>query len=95
MRVEKIDNPPVDEDFAEHERTFRFFLRIAAVAVLHIAACLTAVAIGGIYGHWDVALLVFLIATLAAAVGVSSERLGWRPGAAVLAVSLVTFAVTA
>ena len=73
----------------------RFFLRGVAVAVLHVAACLIAVAIGGIYGHWDLALLVFLVATLAAAIGVSSERLGWRPGAAVLAASLVTFAVTA
>jgi hypothetical protein len=95
MRVEKTDNSLADEDFAEHERTFRFFLRVAGVAVLHIAACLIAVAIGGIFGHWDVALLVFLIATLAAAIGISSERLAWRPGAAVLAMSLVTFAVTA
>lgn len=94
MRIEKIDNPPVDEEFAEHERTFRFFLRLAAIAVLHVAACLIAVAIGGIFGHWSLALLIFVLATLAAAMGLSSERLGWKPGAAALAVGVLTFAVT-
>jgi len=95
MRIEKIENPPSDEDFAEHLRTFRFFLRTAAIAVIHVATCLIAVAIGGIYGRWGLSLTVAVIATFAAALGLSSERLGWRPGAAALAVGLVTFAVTA
>jgi hypothetical protein len=95
MRIERIDNPPADEDFAEHQRTFAFFLRLAAIAVLHIAACLIAVAVGGLYGHWYLALFIFVIASIAAAMGVASENLAWKPGMAALAVSLLTFAVTA
>ena len=95
MKFERVDNPPPNEDFAEHERTFSFFLRMAAIAVLHIAACLLAVAIGGLFGHWYLALVIFVLATVAAAMGVASEQLGWRPSAAALALGLLTFAVSA
>jgi hypothetical protein len=92
MRIERIDNPPTDEDFAEHQRTFAFFVRLVSIAVLHVLACLVAVAIGGIFGYWRLAFTIGIIATIAAAMGASNGRLGWRPGAAVLALSLVTLA---
>ena len=95
MEVQRANNRPANEDFAEHERAFAFFLRVGVIAVLHILACLVAVAIGGLYGDWSLALFWFVIATLAAAMGLASERLSWRPGAAALALALATFAVTA
>jgi hypothetical protein len=84
-----------NRDFAEHEQTFALFLRMVEIAVLHILSCLFAVAIGGLSGRWGVTLLVVLVATIAAALGATNERLGWRPGAAILALSVATFAASA
>ena len=90
----RIDNPPKDEYFAEHQRTFALFVRLASIAVLHVLACLAAVAIGGLFGYWSLAFTIVGVATIAAAMGASNGKLGWRPGAAVLALSLVTLAAT-
>jgi hypothetical protein len=95
MKIETVDDPRPDEDFGEHERTFAFFLRMVAIAMFHVLACLLAVAIGGIFGRWCLGLFWFVIATLAAGLGIAVKKFGWKPGAAVLALTFVTFAVTA
>jgi hypothetical protein len=95
MKFERIENPPVDVDFAEHERTYAFFLRMIAICALHVLSCLLAVAIGGLFGDWRVALFLFLAATMAAGLGLTVGNLGWKPGAAMLALSFAAFALTA
>jgi hypothetical protein len=51
-------------DLSAHEATYRGFTHIATVAMLHSICVLLGLAIGGVMGHWLLALVVFLIAVV-------------------------------
>jgi hypothetical protein len=82
-------------DLIEHEQVFERFLSLLVVAVLHVASCLIALAIGGLEGHWFIAMIFVAFATVAALVGAFVQTIGWKAGAAVLAVEFVTWLLLA
>jgi hypothetical protein len=82
-------------DLIEHEQTFERFLSILVVAVQHVASCLVALIIGGVEGHWAAAMLFVAAATIAALAGAFVRAIGWKPGAAILALEVVTWLIIA
>ena len=78
-------------DIIEREQTFERFLSLLVVAVLHIASCLIALAIGGIEGHWALALVFVAFATAAAISGAFVQSIGWKPGAIMFAVEALAW----
>jgi len=80
-------------DYDEHEGTYRKFLHLTVVLVIHVVNTLLALAIFGVMGHWLTALAVFAIATGAAGHGLLS---GSKTSSLVaFALSLVAFALSA
>jgi len=59
-------------DYAAHEGTYRTFLHLTVVLIIHVINILFGLAIGGVMGHWLTAFAVFVIATAAAAHGLLS-----------------------
>jgi hypothetical protein len=51
-------------DVAAHEATYRGFTHIATVGTLHSICVLLGLTVGGVMGHWLLALVVFLIALI-------------------------------
>jgi len=49
-----------------HEATYQSFTHIATVGTLHTICVLLGLAVGGVMGHWLLALAVFLIAVVGA-----------------------------
>ena len=82
-------------DVIEHEEMFERFLSILGVAVQHVASCLVALIIGGIEGHWLLAIAFVTLATVAALMGAFVRSIGWKPGAAILAVEVLTWLLLA
>jgi Bacterial aa3 type cytochrome c oxidase subunit IV len=80
-------------DYAEHEGTYRSFLHLTVVLIVHIVNILLGLAIGGVMGHWLTAFAVFVIATAAAAHGLLSGAKTSSYTALVL--SLLAFALSA
>jgi hypothetical protein len=80
-------------DYAEHEGTYRTFLHITVVLIVHIINILLGLTIGAVMGHWLTAFAVFVIATVAAGHGLLS---GSKTSSHIaLVVSLVAFAFSA
>lgn len=53
-------------DMPAHEETYTTFLHFSLVGTLHVICLVFALAIGGVMGHWFIALPVFLIAIIGA-----------------------------
>jgi hypothetical protein len=53
-------------DMPAHENTYTTFLHFALVGTIHVICLVLALAIGGVMGHWFIALPVFLIALIGA-----------------------------
>lgn len=90
--VEQLTIASYSQDVADHQRTFEAFVRLLAIATLHVATCLVALAIGGVAGHWTATVVLVVAASAAAAFGAAS-RFAWRPGAALLMVALAWLAL--
>jgi len=56
-------------DYAEHEATYEWFVHFTVVAIIHIINIVLGLATGGVTGHWLLAALIFLVATIAAVQG--------------------------
>ena len=65
-------------DYAEHEGTYGFFVKMTLVTTLAICAFMVAFAIGGVNGHWGLFTLATLAIVVATAIGLASEK--GKPG---------------
>jgi hypothetical protein len=92
---ETLEEHAATGDLVEHEAMFERFLSILAVAVQHVATCLLALAIGGLEGHWFLAIVFVAFATVAAVTGAFVRSIAWKPGAAILAVTFATWLLMA
>ena len=62
-------------DYAMHEQSYERFVHFTFVGIIHIINLLFGLAVGGIMGHWFLALLIFIIAVLGVIPGfVSGSR---------------------
>jgi hypothetical protein len=56
-------------DYAEHEATYEWFVHFTIISIVLIINILLGLAAGGVRGHWLLAALIFLVATIAAVQG--------------------------
>lgn len=62
-------------DYAEHEGTYEFFIKLTLVGTVNLVSFMIALAIGAVNGHW----LIFTLGTLAA-IALTAIGLGSRDG---------------
>lgn len=91
MRMERVEVALREDDFAEHLRTYAFFLRVLAVAICHAVSCLLVLLIGGVLGHWYIGFFWLALASAAAVAGIMSPAVGAKASVAVLVLTLATF----
>jgi hypothetical protein len=65
------------EDFAAHEATYVAFVGFAELAIAHLICTILCLVLWGLEGHGFVALIGFVLASLAAGLG-AMTGLGWR-----------------
>ncbi len=53
-------------DYAAHEGTYERFIFFALVGILHVISLLFGLTVGGVMGHWFMAIPVFLLAIIGA-----------------------------
>ena len=51
-------------DYPAHERTYERFVNFAFVGIIHVVNILFGLAVGGVMGHWFLALAIFIIGAL-------------------------------
>ena len=93
------DHGPVEyatatgNDIAEHQATYKNFVQLAYVGCCHIASIVIGLAIGGTTGHWLVAIVLMLFASIVAAHGLASgARL---PSGIMVLISVLSLGLTA
>jgi hypothetical protein len=59
-------------DYPAHEQTYERFVNFAFVGIIHVVNILFGLAVGGVMGHWFLALAIFIIAVLGAVPGLVS-----------------------
>ena len=80
-------------DYPTHEGTYQNFVHLAFIGIFHVVNIVIGLGIGGVNGHWFVALGVFVIATIAAIQGFMS---GGRTSSYIaFVISMLALAVTA
>ena len=58
--------PPTGNDLPAHEAMYDRFVHLVFVGCCHIANIVIGLAIGALTGHWLVAVVIFIVATLLA-----------------------------
>lgn len=61
-------------DYAEHERTYAFMMKLSRVATAAIVLIVISLAIGGVAGDWTIAGLGVVLAVVAGAISGMSEK---------------------
>ena len=62
-------------DYPTHENTYENFVHFAFVGLIHVINLLLGLAVGGVMGHWLMALPIFIIAIIGGVIGfVSGSR---------------------
>jgi len=56
-------------DYPAHEGTYEHFVEYTFVGIIHVVNLLLGLAVGGVMGHWFLALLIFIVAVLGALPG--------------------------
>jgi hypothetical protein len=56
-------------DLPAHEWTYEHFVQYTFVGIVHVVNLLLGLAVGGVMGHWFLAMLIFIIAMLGALPG--------------------------
>jgi hypothetical protein len=51
-------------DYPAHEHTYERFVHLVFVGIIHIINLLFGLAVGGVMGHWMMALPIFIIAVI-------------------------------
>jgi hypothetical protein len=59
-------------DYPAHEQTYERFVHLTFVGIVHVTNLLFGLAVGGVMGHWLLALAIFIIAVLGAVPGLVS-----------------------
>lgn len=54
-------------DYPAHEQSYERFVFFTFVGIIHVVTILFGLTVGGVLGHWFLALLVFIIGTAGAA----------------------------
>jgi len=80
-------------DYPAHEQTYESFIKYAFDGSIHVINLLLALTVGGVLGHWFMAIPVFLIAIigLVAALGSGSKT----PSYVAFVLSFLIFGFTA
>jgi hypothetical protein len=53
-------------DYPAHEASYERFIFFTFVGIIHVVTVLFGLAVGGVLGHWLLALLIFIIGTAGA-----------------------------
>ena len=77
-------------DFSAHVGTYDGFLRIASIGTAWVLGIVASLAIGGTTAHWGLASFLLIISTIASVAGLAVRGLGWKPGAVVLVLQLLS-----
>lgn len=59
-------------DYPAHERSYERFIQFTFVGIIHVVNLLFGLAVGGVMGHWFMALVIFIIAVFGAVPGLIS-----------------------
>ena len=59
-------------DYPAHESSYRRFVLFAFVGIVHVVNLLLGLAVGGVMGHWFLALPIFIIAIIGGVSGLLS-----------------------
>jgi hypothetical protein len=51
-------------DYPSHEHTYENFVQFTFAGIIHVVNILLGLAVGGVMGHWFVALAIFIIAVI-------------------------------
>ncbi|MBS7541164.1 aa3-type cytochrome c oxidase subunit IV [Ancylobacter lacus] len=81
-------------DYAEHEGTYKFFVKMTLVSTLALASLMIALAIGAVNGHWGLFTLGVLAMLVTTAIGLVSENGRPALSGGLLAVLLLLLIVT-
>ena len=89
----KTDSGHPAMDYAEHEGTYKGFIRFAEIGTVACIALVAALAVGGTKHAWGVAIAGTLATLVATRIGIASQAIAWRAPAAVLGVLLLALLV--
>jgi hypothetical protein len=56
-------------DYPTHENTYENFVHFTTVGLIHVINILLGLAVGGVMGHWFMALAIFIIGALGSVTG--------------------------
>jgi hypothetical protein len=59
-------------DYPAHEQSYERFVHFTFVGIIHVVNILFGLTVGGVMGHWFLALAIFIIATVGAVPGLVS-----------------------
>lgn len=76
-------------DGKAHEKTYDGFMHFTLVGTVFVLCIVVALAVGGTKGAWPSAIIMVVLAHVAAAIGLASEAISWRPSGVVLAILLL------
>lgn len=80
-------------DYAEHERVYKGFVLFSGVVSVAALAIIAAIAVGGLKGAWLTGIFGVILTLIAAGIGVTSGRIGWRAPAVPLVLMLLALAL--
>jgi hypothetical protein len=77
-------------DFSDHKGTYEGFLRMSSIAMAWVLGIVSTLGIGGTTGHWGIASFLLIVSTIASVFGMAVKSWGWKPGAVVVVLQLLT-----
>jgi hypothetical protein len=77
-------------DFSDHRGTYEGFLRMAAIGTAWVLGLVVALGIGGTTERWGIASFLVILSTLATVAGTAIKNWGWKPGATILVIELLS-----
>jgi hypothetical protein len=83
----------VAADLVAHEATYDRFVQLAFVGTLHVVNIVIGLAVGAVAGHWGVAFLIFIAASVLAVHGLAAGAK--TPMVVMTVLSLLALALTA
>ena len=90
----KVEYATADgNEYVEHEATYRRFVRLTTIVIIHVINILLGLLIGGVLGHWRTAAVVFVLTLAAAIRDLVAASKTWS--LVVLGLALVAFALSA
>ncbi len=81
-------------DYAEHDGTYKFFVKLTTVSTLALCTLMIALAIGGVNGHWGLFTLGTLGVVAFTAIGMASASGKPKLGFGLLAIMVLLLIVT-